>query len=126
MLKCLPPSQAACAGLLSGCLLAAMHARPAPHGLSGVQGGLGSSQGNASPPGLLSHPSGGAAAPREGIAGGGLGSTEMGSGSLMSTSSMREGSHAGQGSGPPEAGAEGVSREQRPKRVSTQVETCLL
>ena len=33
---------------------------------------------------------------------------------------MREGSHAGHGSGPPEAGAEGAGREQRPKRVSTQ------
>ena len=44
----------------------------------------------------------------------------MGSGSLLSTSSMREGSLAGQGSGPPEAGVEGAGREQRPKRVSAQ------
>lgn len=119
MLKHLPPTQAARAGLVSTCLLAAVHAQPVLHCTSGVQGGLGSSRGNASPQGLLSHPSDGAAPPREGLAGGGLGRADVGSGSLMSTSSMREDSLIGQGSGAPEAGAEGASREQRPKRVST-------
>lgn len=82
-------------------------------------GGLGSSRGNASPQGLLSHPSDGAAPPRGGLAGGGLGRADVGSGSLMSTSSMREDSLIGQGSGAPEAGAEGASREQRPKRADS-------
>eukprot|EP00891_Asterochloris_glomerata_P004826 jgi/Astpho2/4826/Aster-07524 len=84
-----------------------------------LMGGLGSSRGNASPQGLLSHPSDGAAPPRGGLAGGGLGRADVGSGSLMSTSSMREDSLIGQGSGAPEAGAEGASREQRPKRADS-------
>ena len=78
MLNHLPPPQAARAGLVSTCLLVAVHAQPVLHCTSGVQGGLGSSRGNASPQGLLSHPSDGAAPPRGGLAGGGLGRADVG------------------------------------------------